>query len=343
MNLALNIKYLAILFFLLTATAIAGNYIETFPNANNNNYLNAEINNLGHVEIKAYMCRIDDCEQIYINQINKAKESLHCAFFEYNLEDLNNAINSKKINKLLLIDRNSRFFNESFDYIVYDKRSAYMHNKFCIIDEKITITGSFNPTISEKNNNDNNVLIINSPEISEIYTLYFKELIKEQQSVERYRHQIEKRHYLKFINANISICFSRGGNCLDLIRKEVAKTEFDVKFMLFTMTDSSIANMLLLKHYLGINVEGMFETFLISRHSSYNIMNFHNTSVIRYRSPGKLHHKVFIIDNETVIAGSMNPSHNADNNNDENLIIIQNKEIASIYLQEYKRLKLTQI
>ena len=52
----------------------------------------------------------------------------------------------------------------------------------------------------------------------------------------------------------------------------------------------------------------------------------------------KLHHKVFIIDNETVITGSFNPSKNAEWNNDENILIIHSKEAAKLYINEFERL-----
>ena len=37
------------------------------------------------------------------------------------------------------------------------------------------------------------------------------------------------------------------------------------------------------------------------------------------------------------VAGSFNFSRNADENNDENLVIIQSEEIAQAYLEEFER------
>ena len=48
-----------------------------------------------------------------------------------------------------------------------------------------------------------------------------------------------------------------------------------------------------------------------------------------------MHHKLFIIDNETVILGSFNPSKTADTRNDENILIIKDREIALRYLNEF--------
>ena len=51
-----------------------------------------------------------------------------------------------------------------------------------------------------------------------------------------------------------------------------------------------------------------------------------------------MHHKVIVIDNSRVIMGSYNFSRNANRSNDENVLIIDNKDIAAEYLSEFKRL-----
>ena len=51
--------------------------------------------------------------------------------------------------------------------------SGIMHNKFCIIDDSITITGSYNWTVSADLRNDENVLIIKSRELARRYREQF--------------------------------------------------------------------------------------------------------------------------------------------------------------------------
>ena len=50
-----------------------------------------------------------------------------------------------------------------------------------------------------------------------------------------------------------------------------------------------------------------------------------------------LHHKVFIIDDETVVLGSYNFSANADESNDENLLVIHSADIAKDFVSEFNR------
>ena len=51
-----------------------------------------------------------------------------------------------------------------------------------------------------------------------------------------------------------------------------------------------------------------------------------------------MHHKVFIIDEKTVILGSYNPTNNGNTNNDENILIIKEENIAKLFLEEFELL-----
>ena len=51
-----------------------------------------------------------------------------------------------------------------------------------------------------------------------------------------------------------------------------------------------------------------------------------------------LHDKLIIVDNTIVVTGSLNFSSNADDSNEENVVIVDNAEIAALYLQEFEKL-----
>jgi phosphatidylserine/phosphatidylglycerophosphate/cardiolipin synthase-like enzyme len=53
---------------------------------------------------------------------------------------------------------------------------------------------------------------------------------------------------------------------------------------------------------------------------------------------GLMHHKVFIIDQEIVIAGSYNFTTSAEESNDENVVIIFSPEVAGKFMQEFQRI-----
>jgi phosphatidylserine/phosphatidylglycerophosphate/cardiolipin synthase-like enzyme len=54
--------------------------------------------------------------------------------------------------------------------VLYDKMHAIAHNKIMVIDDKDVITGSFNFTTAAENNNAENLIILNSPDLAKTYS-----------------------------------------------------------------------------------------------------------------------------------------------------------------------------
>ncbi len=50
-----------------------------------------------------------------------------------------------------------------------------------------------------------------------------------------------------------------------------------------------------------------------------------------------MHHKVFLIDDDTVVTGSANFSASGTQSNDENMLIIEDKALAAAYAAEFAR------
>ena len=72
-----------------------------------------------------------------------------------------------------------------------------MHNKFAVIDNRILLTGSYNWTFSANNRNDENLMVIDDPEIIEIFQNQFVNLWTNKYSLERTRrlYQIAKINF----------------------------------------------------------------------------------------------------------------------------------------------------
>jgi len=51
--------------------------------------------------------------------------------------------------------------------------------------------------------------------------------------------------------------------------------------------------------------------------------------------PEKMHHKVLIIDGGIVVTGSYNLTRSAELKNDENTLVIHDRDVANIYLAEF--------
>jgi phosphatidylserine/phosphatidylglycerophosphate/cardiolipin synthase-like enzyme len=106
--------------------------------------------------------------------------------------------------------------------------------------------------------------------------------------------------------------------------------------MVYSFTDNVIADELLGKIGEGVIVRGFFDKSQNSKWSVYPELE-HKADVEVY-GPGVLHNKVFIIDNETVVTGSYNPTNNGNENNDENMLVLHDKTIAASFLAEFSRI-----
>ena len=91
--------------------------------------------------------------------------------------------------------------------------------------------------------------------------------------------------------------------------------------------------------YCYVDVQGVYETFGSSSPRA-ELKTFWCAQVpVRQDGNGSfLHDKIIIIDSSIVATGSLNYSSSADDENEENVVILENAEIAALYLQEYEKI-----
>lgn len=273
--------------------------------------------------IEIYFCPDDHCQDKILFLINQAEE-IKCAFYELNLPDMIK----------LLKEKNAEVIIEDSTYkgdFQTGKSYALMHNKFCVFDNKIVLTGSMNPTERGNYYNNNNIMIIESNTLAQNYLDEFEEL-KNNVYGEGGK-VVNPMIYLG--NTKIENYFCPEDNCKLHVINALQSANSSVYFMVFSFTDEDIGNLLWNKNYLGLDVKGVLEKKQLGQYSRYEDLK--EFSVID-TNPYTMHHKVFIVDNKTVITGSYNPTKNANEKNDENILIIHNKEIAEKYVREFERL-----
>ncbi len=295
--------------------------------------IDSYIKDTGSLEV--HFCPQEDCESQLVNFLDSAQQSIHCALFEINLP----AVQSKLLEKGGLIDvkivtddQYLKKFNHSF---VKADNWGLMHNKFCIIDEKKVSSGSMNPTTNDAHKNNNNLLLIESSVLAGNYEAEFQEMwngiFKKGEEV----------LHPKIILGEIQIenYFCPEDQCIKQVVEAIGQAKQAIYFMTFSFTSREIANALLLTNEQGAEIRGVMESSQISEYSMYELLGFQLNSqeeVIRKdKNKKNMHHKVFIIDNETVITGSFNPTEGGNKRNDENVLIVKDKAIAKKFLKEF--------
>jgi len=286
------------------------------------------------VILESYFCPQDNCEEIMKKVIESSQNSAYCAFFDLELKGLITVIakKSKEADVKVVIDKNNYENQIKGPGIKIANSKQYMHNKFCIIDESIVFTGSTNPTKNGVKYNNNNLIVINSKYLAKNYLDEFDELWNGIYT------SGEKVKYEKIISENLIIenYFCPEDNCKERVIDTLKQAEENIYFMTFSFTDEEIADEILFKN---IDVKGIFENRGSGTdYSQYNRLKDFGIDVKKDKNKKTMHHKVFIIDKKTVITGSMNPTGSGNFRNDENILIIHNKETASRFLKEFNEL-----
>lgn len=287
-----------------------------------------------------------------IGYIDSAKTSIHVAAFEIDLTDVSNAlIRAHKRGVQVRFITDDEFglgadkkpghgqiaaMQKAGIEIKDDGRNGLMHNKFWIFDGEIVWTGSTNATINGMFEQNNNVIVIRSRELAAVYERQFADMWEGQFGA-RAPSTIEQQRVT--INGTpILVAFSPEDKPVQYIVEALQKARHSIRFMAFSYTQPDMGNAMIEQIKRGVKVEGVFET--VGSDSEFSEMlplHCAGGAMRRDGNPGFLHHKVIIIDDRTVITGSLNFSDGANRNNNENILIIENAGIAKRYLEEFQR------
>lgn len=205
-----------------------------------------------------------------------------------------------------------------------------MHNKFCIIDNKTVITGSLNPTLTGYSQY-NDVIIIDSEEIAKIYLSEFTEIGNQNQkriSFFKINSKLKEPTEQEFI----TVLFCPEDFCRENILKIIENSEQRILFSQYVFTDDEIAEAVLKKSKEINKTQGIISS------SMQNAIGSEYEKLKEFTEIKKnVHTKLFIID-DYVITGSANPSEAGLEKNDENIIIIKNKQISNLYEQYFYKI-----
>ena len=315
--------YFVILIFLLSGcNLITGDAVEQIPKETNKNP-------------EVYFCPKEDCGKIYETEIKSANSTVHCALYDINLKNVISSLaqKSKSADVKIVMDNSNYKEQIKGDGVRFDDDNQLMHNKFCVIDDSVVMTGSFNPTDNDNYHNNNNVVVVYSTVLANNYEDEFDELWNS-----KFGKGIKVKTPILFVNdIKLGNYFCPEDNCASHIIELIKDANNSIYFMAYSFTNEKIADALVKKGKL--DVRGIFDTGQSSNEfSQFKRLQDFGIEVKKDKSKYKMHHKVFIIDNETVATGSFNPTLSADTKNDENLIIIHDKKIADEFLKEFDTL-----
>ena len=240
--------------------------------------------------------------------------------------------------------------------IVYRTSSTagIMHNKFIIVDagsqnNSWILSGSTNWTNPSNLFNDyNNLIFIQDQSLAIAYTLEFEEMWGSGPStgggVFGYNKEDNTPHLFNVNGVEIELYFSPTDQTTAKIIKFIDNVDYTMEFGLLSFTKNDIGDAVVNKEAeFGVNIRGIMEQENINGSEFDNLINNGVNVKSHTGVTHQFHHKYAIADaningaNPAVLTGSHNWSANAEDNSDENTLIIHDATIANIYLQEFEK------
>ena len=220
--------------------------------------------------------------------------------------------------------------------VFYDERSAFMHDKIVVIDENIVWMGSMNFTANDAYRNNNNMLRIVSPELAANYLAKTDDIFTGNGGTKG--DSVLVNPQLRFGSATVENMFAPDDQITDAIIELLDGARERVDMMAFAYTSDPIGDALLASADRGVAVRAVME----SRNtkgtgSEYERMRDAGIDMHADGNCYIMHHKVIVIDGRTVVTGSFNFTRGAQEQNDENVLIIDDPDLAARYLEEFER------
>lgn len=147
----------------------------------NRHYVNDEI-------VDVFFCPEDWCANEILYAMNDAKSSIYFITFSFTHDQIGDLLVKKKnsgLNVAGLMEKSQnnpytefQKLNESGIPVKWEATGANLHHKVFIIDEKVVVTGSMNPSLNGDTKNDENLIIIYDEDLAKRYVSEFERIWK---------------------------------------------------------------------------------------------------------------------------------------------------------------------
>jgi len=289
-------------------------------------------------------------DQKLVDLINGATMSVDMAAYQLDLDNVIDALlQAQKRNCLVRVvtdadtlndpksNRGLRRLQAAGVPVVGGNSEGIMHNKFVIVDGRLVLTGSWDFTEDDTYRNNSSALLIQHPALARNYTLTFEKMWKDKQFGTG-RQSTNLTPKLNIKGSAVENYFTPEDRVADRIIARLRAARKSIDFMTYAFTDDNIGDAMRARAKAGVRVRGVFEaTGSDTRFSEYPRMKADKLDVWPDGNPYLMSHQVLILDSTTVILGSFPFTRNAQEANDENLLMVDDKDLAAQYTSEFER------
>lgn len=226
--------------------------------------------------------------------------------------------------------------------------SNVMHNKFVIVDGAHVLTGSMNFGDGAIFDDFNNVVLIHDVSMAITYTTEFNEMwgsTGPAYNLANSKFGPDKTdntvHSIVIGGVVVETYFSPTDQTTIQIIQEIDSANYTLDIAMFTFLNNDISDAVIAAHNRGVTVRCIIENVGYIGSEYNNLIDAGITVLSHDGVQYDFHHKYCIIDakhvdsNPTVITGSHNWTNSAEEEYDENTLIIHDPMIAWQYLEEF--------
>ncbi len=133
------------------------------------------------------------------------------------------------------------------------------------------------------------------------------------------------------------VCFTPGQNCAGEVVKAIEEAKKTVLVQAYSFTSSPIARALVEAHQRGVKIQVILDKS--QKTEKYSVADFLSHAGIETYLDTEhaiAHNKVIILDQITVITGSFNFTKAAQEKNAENLLVLNDPQLAALYERNWK-------
>jgi phosphatidylserine/phosphatidylglycerophosphate/cardiolipin synthase-like enzyme len=228
--------------------------------------------------------------------------------------------------------------------------SNVMHNKFIIADNARLLIGSMNFGNGSIFDDYNNIVIIANTSLAQNYTTEFNEMwgsTGAQPNTTNSKFGLAKSdntiHSFNIGGSTVESYFSPTDATATKIVNAINSANFSLDVAMFTFTDNDLGDAVVAAKNRGVNVRCIIENVSYFGSEYTKLVNAGIPVISHENITNDFHHKYCIIDavntssDPIVVTGSHNWSNSANDEYDENTLIIHDAIVANQYLEEFSK------
>lgn len=287
-------------------------------------------------------------DEVLAQAIAAAQTSVDMAMFNLSLPSIRDALldaHRRGVAVRLVVD--SETYNDAVPErlrsagiaVISDRRQELMHNKFTVLDGQEVWTGSLNLSTGGTYSDYNNLVRIRSTRLAQDYTAEFEEMFLD----DRFGSNSPANTPYPRITLDgrtLEVYFLPEDDVEDRLLDLVGGAQESVNFLAYSLTLDYLAGTLTDLAQDGVSVRGVMDAEQAASNQGGEYERLLDAGLDVRLDPfdGLMHHKVIIVDGRYVVFGSANFTTGGLFKNDENLIILDDPEIARLFETEFERI-----